>query len=465
MRTNYIKFIARLSKKYSKEFGSVWWYSLLHEKNSAGKSRTYHNIIKGLRPSPFSVYRAFTLALRKYIGFVIRHFIFADTGFKMYVGYDTFYMTYNDNFMSPLSEGQPKIYLPQKHNYKEFKNKWVIDHFVGKWDLVKLPFKYFSCLWNTLYLIPILKKEFTHLIFIYHYFKEEVWRSFAGDVLVEGLFYEIAFANMAKQFKNLKRVVYPYEGQAWEKALCKGFNQIDNRPEIVAVLCACPPLNMLNYWYDKEEVDIMPTPDRIGVLGQTTYNLFKEMYGGKTFVIGPMRFRNIEKLLNKEVVGNRVTVILPGVKEYADELLNFVECVDTGGLQMTVKPHPDYRLIRTKGSDNKFSIYFGKDLEYLLLNTKVLISTDSSISFMAAALGIPVIIPDLETIAIMNPLMIGEDFKRLYYIVKTPLEASNRIELLKGIDDRLLPLYLQEGEKVVRSYFDFTKNEREEILK
>jgi len=460
MRNKYITFISFLSKRYSQEFGSIWWYSLLHEKNSAGKSRTYHNLIKDLQPLSFSVYRAFYLALRKYIGFIVRHFIFIKQRYKMYVGYDTLYITYSEDFLSPLSNSQPKIYLPQKNNYKELKNEWVIDLYISKMDLLKLFFKYFSCLWKNSYLLPILKKEFKPP-FDYKYFKEEIWRSFAGDVLVEGLFYETAFTNMAKQFKNLKKVVYPYEGQAWEKALCRGFNQSDNRPEIVAILCACPPLNMLNYWYDKEEVELMPTPDRVGVLGNTTYNLFKEMYGNKTFIAGPMRFRVVEKYIGTKLLksmSNKILVVLPGVKEYADELLNFISCIDVEDYELIVKPHPDYMDIK-KG---RYTIWEGEDVMPALLDSRAIISIDSSVSLMAVALNIPIIIPDLPTVAIMNPLFGINSFGLSWYFAAIPNDASKVIKRLNGG-------YSMKSEnreivkKSIEEYFDFSKNEREEL--
>ena len=464
MRDKYLKFIAHLSKKYSRSFGNVWWYSLLHEKNSAGKSRAYHNLCKGIEPKHFNIWIAFCLGIKKLLVLFIRHFIFRK-GYKKHTGQENIFISYSQEFLYPFNDSDGLwILLPQMNKWREDRGKLVVDNFISLNDLFRLFGKYLSLLPWHLYYVSKLKKEFaetvchSNSIFAYSYFKEEILRSFFGDVLVEGLFYEIAFKNIRNRYKNpeTKKIVYPYEGQHWEKALCIAFTY--SQIELISILCTPPVTGMLNYWYDREEADLMPKPDRIGVLGSVTYYWFKKMYGDRVFIAGPMRFRYIENLLIEEIKEVKESykylfVILPSVKEYADELLDFVTKINHD--YIVVKPHPDYMGIKLH---KKYSVYYGEDIEYYLRRSIAVISIDSSVSFMAATMGVPVIVPELKSIVSLNPL---NDFGGEVI----PIDDSYAFDAaLRDLSNGTYENLKEVNKDFVRKYFRFDKNEREEVL-
>jgi len=278
-------------------------------------------------------------------------------------------------------------------------------------------------------------------------FKEDVWRSFAGDILVEGLFYEVAFENMRNKFTNLEKIIYPYEGLAWEKALNNKFTWKGIKK--IGILCSTPSDNTLNFWYSEEEIENgLPTPDYLGVFGENLKNrfdIYKQEYVNNptTFIIGPMRFRNMKDLLEskrEEKIIYDILVIMPSNKQMALELVAWIWSRFIFGEykkdKICIKPHPD-------NSRNLFEFVGGTTVssnlpvEDLLGKSKTVISIDSSVEFMALAMGKEVISPTLSSFVNLSPLDVG---------------------IRAGIADYKIKDY-------INAYFDFSKDEKEQLNK
>lgn len=445
MRNNYLKFISELSKIFHKKFGNIWWYSLIHEKNTT-KTNTYHNLVKNIYPiiPKFIILKSFYNAIKKYFIFLVRYILFNFNSKKFsknnirniavsYYGNYLDHIIKNDSFI--------KIILPQKNDYKKIlkdKNNIVIDRFINWYDFIIVFFQYINSILNFLLLNSLLKEAMNDFGFkwfcrdwnyrdnYYDFFKEDTWRSFVGDVLIEGLFYERAFRNLHKSFLEARKIYYVYEGQAWEKALCIAFK---NKAEIHAILCSTPGINIMTYFYDKEEVKIMPFPDKIGVLGQITYDIFKEYYGDRCYISGAGRFDYLKEVIKKEYEkDNLITVISPSNNDQNKELIKFVDRYNFRNCELFFKVHPD----NNKQIDNI-------NLNSILEKSKFVVALDSSVCLEALAYGCIIIIPELKSYVNMSPLMqIGDS---LYY---------------KDFQENMI-VNIKENKKFIEKYFKFNK--------
>ena len=438
MKTEYLKFIAGLSKKYYKKFGNIWWYSLLHEKNT-NKTMTYHNLVLGNKPKKFSIITALLLGVKKYLSFWYRYFLYRGT--KVPKDSKVFFITYGRyrGHFEPFEYSDGTwIYLPQKGGGDEsLKHETAIDYFVDVIDLMILGFVYvFYIIKNILLVKELIKKEFYDNklpnlgtpLYLFGFFKEEIYRSFFGDVLVEGLFYECAFGNMFKKFYlTMEKVIYVHEGLAWEKALL--LYPYVNFVESVGLLCSCPAKNELNFYYDKEEVKLMPIPDNLGVLGESTYRVFKKMYGDSVFINGPMRFRYLQSLeAVKEDGKYHILVILPPDINHAKELLDWVRKNFYLCKEIVIKPHPSAPKRVNFNFSNWCSVYCGSNINGYLEKSSQVITASPSIAIIAHMLKIAVLCPALRSYVSMRP--------------DISLEWS------------------EDWAKQIGGYFDFSKDER-----
>lgn len=401
-RENYLKFTGFLSQVFHKKFGNVWWYSLLHEKNSS-KSNLIHKVWKDLPPDPYSIWQSLYSALRKFIVYFARYFIFKfkrEAKLKKNV-----FFSYYGNYFSVLYNlpDSSVVILPQKTDWKEvWKDKEVLalDQFLSIKDFWYVFRDYFKTLWRFAASYNKLKYGINICACIYFdrrigwlLFKEEVLKSFAGDVLVEGLFFEKIFHRLFLQNREtLKKLIYVHEGQAWEKALLlKAEHQ-----EVIGVLCTLPSPNVMNFWYHKDEVKIMPYPRKLGVIGLNSFADFSRMYGDRVvFILGTTRHQHLKDVENSK--GHSTLVILGYNSDENEELLDYLEDVDKGYI---IRQHPKFK---------------SKEIEYESLDcvlrsaNKVYMHSDSMTSFEAFAMGIEVVIPELENFADLNPL--PEDFR------------------------------------------------------
>lgn len=441
-KDDYLNFIDKLTEKYSKRFGDVWWCSLISEKNPS-KSLVYHNLVKGNIPNDkYIAIKSVVKGLKKYLSFIVRKVIF---GNKYYHGDpETIFITYNKEFMFPFTEEDGlHIFMPQKNQWRKYKDKLVIDHFVSMFELnFILSFRYLKEILKNIIPTFLLYRDISNSFFPYKIFKGDIWRSFAGDVLVEGLFYEIVFSNIKKRFTKLEKIIYPYEGQAWEKALCSKFDM--QSVKRIGILCSTPSDNTLNFWYSEKEIELgLPVPDYLGVFGNNLkdrFNIYKHLEylnNPMTFVIGPMRFRNIEKLLadgKESIIIYDILVVMPSNERMALELFDYILQKYKGTSKdkvnkIAIKPHPDNRfdLFKTEGN---MMIAYGGEMEDLITKSKIVISVDSSAEFMALALGKQIISPTLPSFIGLSPVNSG-------------FSTYNR--------------------KYIKDYFDFSKDEREEL--
>jgi len=396
MREKYLRFTALLGLTYSKIFGNIWWYSLVHEKNTS-ISKAYHHLCKGIvEKERFLLLKCFILAIKKYFTFIYRYFYFWKKDIKVE---SEILVGYTNLIDSLKTDSNTIIYIPQRKDYKLIGNKLVIDNFLNWTDFIFIPFKYIVIALIFLF-CHYHKKLFITIALIvglsrqaYDVDKSDLYHSFMGEVLVEGLFFERAFKNLAK--RNIKKIIYVYEGRAWEKALCIAFPYTKK----IGVMCSLPCLNTLQMFYDIIDIyNGMPKPDYLGVMGRKSKEIMDEVYGkDKVFILGTTRhgyLENVEQSKKEKIIG----IIFSSNDDMNKELYDYIfENYDKYVLQIRIALHPDCN------STQDSCLYIVDDLKSILEKAFVIIVTNSSVAMEAMAYGIPSIIPELKSYVSMIP--------------------------------------------------------------
>lgn len=435
MRDKYLEFVYRLSKNFHKKFGNIWWYSLLHEKNTS-KSDTIHVLLKDLNPPEKRHILSYLLeAVMKYFVFVTRYCLFKLKRTRPNTEVKNLFVSYYADFFDVLYglEDSEVLIIPQKFDWKSVwrdEGRVAVDQFLSFKDLIVVPllyinnvFKFLVYGWSLKRQIELFGDVFLERDDAWYIFRDEVLKSFLGSVLVEGLFFEKIYLGIFLQFSNIEKIIYVYEGLQWEKALCLVFKD----KKKIGVLCTLPSKNMTQFWYDRNELDIMPVADKLCVIGPRSGGL--SMATKRVVELGATRHGYLQSLIGREVKSDRVVVALGYNDKQNEELVEWV--YDSDYKNVYVREHPS-----RKFTQDRFPYDMNPNLECGTL----MVSSDSMITFDAVALGIDINIVELDSYANLSPIpaefydwrkpMFSPDRLNEYFTFREPKEMIEILEEL-----------------------------------
>ena len=450
IREAYIKFTAEIGIPLEKIFGRFWWYSLIHEKNTA-ISDVYHSICTDNRIENYNLFDAFCDALFKYLSFIARYLIFFK--FIRKIKEKELIVTYADSLsiISTLKTEENKyMYVPQKHDWKEVKKEkdcYVIDNFLSIFDFLYVLLLYLKITFLFYDNIAFIKSIFwwkSYNNLPYELCKKDLYRSFAGDVLIEGIFYDRIFNRISKKIKNKKvdkKIIYVFEGRAWEKALCYHFSKSGYFVEKVGMVCSAVSDNNLQFFYHYIDVSRMPLPELIGVPGEILKEKFSKVYdeasifiydSNKSFLWGASPLVGIQKL-------NKLLLVLGANDKQNLELLQFVK--DTYFKNIAVKIHPCSKLMVKE---------IGLEIEdkLILYGKAAIIAVSSTVTLDALSYGLPTIVPQLKHYVDFIP--IDNDYKGQQFCYRVN-DAKEFFEALSIIENIKLDRYICE--EYIEKYF------------
>lgn len=197
--------------------------------------------------------------------------------------------------------------------------------------------------------------------------------------------------------------IYAYENHVWEKAYCLALRKFYPSTKIIGYQHATVPKMLLNYFFAKDELPVLPFPDKVITSGKYTENLFKESgYDPEKVVCGgAIRYTS---LVNKEKhtmvrkeASNPVILVTPSIDRNETIELVWKGLRAFGQMnkyKIVFKFHPDcpYRSIaKTPGILPGHFIVSDKPVGELLQESHLLIYTCSATAIEALALGVPVL--------------------------------------------------------------------------
>src|SRR4030042_6374492 len=467
---SYNTFIFSISSIFENIFGNVWWYSLIHEKN-INKSSFFLNYINNKKVKySFALSRSVYGALKKYLTVLYLKFsLYRSVDIKDEKYFSVKYLSDHLSFLKETTE----IIIPQKIDYKELKYRQLaynivcIYNFITLFDFVEIFFRY----WYVLSCFIIYKRflcwrlKFNGEQFLgcdaNTFLKRDFYRSFAGDVLMEGLMYEYVFSNLKKRALSAKKIVYVYEGLAWEKALCLQFR--DTKVETVGLVCSAVHRNVLNFFYSRLEVNTMPVPKRLGVLGEfqkQQFNMYKNV-----FVYGAGRYSHLKDIksncLTSSIEKNKsILVVLSYDNSNNEALLKFVKSALGSTYNIRILKHPKAKPIPPK--IDYYQTEKRKIVDVVNEYNIIICSGDTSFVFTAFVYGKLIVCPVIKGQLILNPLLENKDTE--LEVLKDPMDLKCFVNKVYQFGySRIYNWSYHSRNKnrkmILNKYFDFVTNE------
>ena len=356
-------------------------------------------------------------------------------------------------------------------------------YFLEEWlspkDLLfVLPVLYLYFLVKFIIKLPSLEKKMEYSknkIKIWDIFEEDWFSSFAGKVLMYGIWYYRAFGNISKKLKEGSTVMYPAENQPWEKALNAAFHG-EEKFKTIGILHTTLPLLLLKFFDSENDLKetqkagfVMPMPDYLACNGKIPHEL--ELASGwdkkRAFLWFAIRYQHLKKHLEKSVSWqarqNKILITLCVNPDELEEMLFYIQRAFKGdvGYRVIIKEHysfPIHPFIKRLNInlDGNIFVVSDENLNAILPTVKAMILTSSSAALDAIAMGCPVIIPRLSSVVDMNPLS-GISDLAIYTASPGQLRATVDEIMLK----KETPLPRDKCREFIENYFRFFNSEKE----
>lgn len=200
--------------------------------------------------------------------------------------------------------------------------------------------------------------------------------------------------------------IYPFEGHVWEKAYCLAFRKYLPKTRLIGYQDANLPSMSLNFFAATSEMSLLPLPDVVVTNGRYSFDLLKQSgYSPDRLRCGgALRYRYLrtQAVLQPEAYAEnqpiRVLVTLSAYQPQASELLRKVleELGEHAALRIVVKCHP---LLPFSNLSRMMGLHrlpanvqmSDKPMSELLVQSRVLVYTDSTTCLEALAMGVPII--------------------------------------------------------------------------
>jgi hypothetical protein len=235
---------------------------------------------------------------------------------------------------------------------------------------------------------------------------EEIMHDLHTDWKGTGIASNLLLYEVVKRWKNagisIETFIYPYENQVWEKTYCLALRKYFPSTRIIGYQHSSISKMFLNHFFAREELPVLPFPDKVITTGKYAEKLFKESGYDRAKVIcgGAIRYVNLLKKKSvpvKKDNKSRVILVTPSIDR--NETIDLVwKVIKAFGqikeYSVVFKFHPDcpYRFIaREIGTLPKHFIISEQPTDKLLQDSDLLIYNSTTTSIEALALGVPVL--------------------------------------------------------------------------
>lgn len=269
-----------------------------------------------------------------------------------------------------------------------------------------------------------------------------------------------------KRWKNagiaIETFIFPYENQVWEKAYCLSLRKYYPSTRIIGYQHSTVSNMLLNHFFAREELPVLPFPDKLITTGRYTEKLFKEsgydpskvICGGAIRYVYLLKKKNIHKRKEDK---NPVILVAPSIDR--NETIDLVWKVTRAFGQkkmytVVFKFHPDcpYRFIAKEiGTLPNHFIISEQPADKLLQDSSLLIYNITATSIEALALGVPVL--HIKSDFVIDRDSLADFPASVRESVSTADEILKAAERLIKIDEHELARKKQLWSKVVAELF------------
>ena len=255
---------------------------------------------------------------------------------------------------------------------------------------------------------------------------------------------------------------FPFENHSWEKMSMFAVRKYSPSTKVLGYVHSTLRPYLLNYFYSKDEEDVMPFADKIVTTGKEPKILLQENgnYKNKIEVSEGCALR-YEYIFKKNDIlwdkKGKILVTLSMDISCAVKLLKFLydALADKNKYEIVLRAHPFTpldmitRLSNIRLSSN-FQVSKNKNFNEDLKNTALLIYTNATTGVEALTLGIPVVYVDLKPPLNMDPLF-KLDF--LKWVVSDKEDLCNVIDRIYNMGEAEHQAGYRKALSHLRDYF------------
>jgi len=261
---------------------------------------------------------------------------------------------------------------------------------------------------------------------------------------------------------TIDTAIYPFENQTWEKVLCTAMRRFYPSTYLIAYQHSTVYTMLLNYFFSKQEIDIIPFPDKVITNGRHPKRLFIESGypAGKVVEGGAIRYEYLLEAKaseRREKGGKPLVLVAPSISESeAIELIwkvlgAFESCRE---YRILIKCHPDMPFgIISKRLNVGLPAHFtlsDKPVAKLLKETDVLLYTSSTTSVEAMAAGIPVVHVASDFYLDLDPLDFSPEARPC---ARNPGEIVRCVDEAIAMDEEELSVKRKSWDRIVSDLF------------
>lgn len=234
---------------------------------------------------------------------------------------------------------------------------------------------------------------------------EDIRTHWVGNGSPVALLIAATVRSWARVGASIERIIYIYENQPWERALCWEAERALPRTELVGYQPTPVPKLLLNFYLAPGEKEVAPLPRRLVTVGaQVARLLSADGYDpGCIRVGGALQVQNLRLLKSRAGTVNdggaapTVLVAATGGREDTAELVAMAAGLFDGdeGVRVVMKCHPSMPFYKVSGlTATRLPGHVRLSEEpvtELMLKSSVMVYSGSTVCIQALALGLPVV--------------------------------------------------------------------------
>ena len=233
----------------------------------------------------------------------------------------------------------------------------------------------------------------------------ELRRYWVGNRAAHNLLMAAALRRLAEVGSEINRIIYVYENQPWERALCWEARRSLPATTLVGYQHARAPRMLLNFFLAPGGEKEAPLPDRVVTVGEHTARMFssdgydpeKVRTGGAFQPLGS--YAPAPAVISTQAPED-VTSVLVAPSMGRGEARELVELAirlydEYQGVRVVIKCHPSMSFSSITGSDGRElpgHVTVSEDpIDTLMAKSSAMIYTSSTVCVQAMAMGVPMV--------------------------------------------------------------------------
>lgn len=235
--------------------------------------------------------------------------------------------------------------------------------------------------------------------------REDLRKHWVSNQAMDALLTDLLVRRWGSFGSLISRIIYIYENQPWERALCWQARRSLPATTLVGYQHTRMPQLLLNFYVAPGEEDSAPLPDRVVTVGQHTAQLLTSegFTTGRVKVGGALHLQDLMALRSQlggsSQSGGRPTVLVAcsNSLEEAAELVQLATALfdEDEGVRVAIKCHPIMPFEKVShfiGAElPKHVEVCDKPITELMLQSSVMVYSGSTVCIQALALGLPAV--------------------------------------------------------------------------